>query len=114
MKVEGRILYIMDVKSGVSKNGKNWKTVDFVVEIPGQYPKKVCFNLFGEERVDTFCGTCNVQDEVVVDFKIDALEYIGKWYNKVSAWKVEKIGGVNRPSSSQNTHGRRNGDEYPF
>ena len=88
MKVEGRILYIMDVKSGVSKNGKNWKTVDFVVEIPGQYPKKVCFNLFGEERVATFCGTCNVQDEVVVDFEIDAQEYLGKWYNKVSAWKV--------------------------
>lgn len=114
MKVEGRILYIMDVKSGVSKNGKIWKTVDFVVEIPGQYPKKVCFNLFGEERVATFCSTCNVLDEVVVDFEIDAQEFLGKWYNKVSAWKVEKIGGVNRPSSSQNTQGRKNGDDYPF
>ena len=114
MKVEGRILHIMDVKSGVSKNGKNWKTVDFVVEIPGQYPKKVCFNLFGEERVGAFCDTCNVQDEVIVNFEIDAQEYLGKWYNKVSAWKVEKIGGGNGPSSPQNTQSRRNGDDYSF
>ena len=40
MKLEGKIIVAQPIQSGVSKNGNNWQRQDFVLEIPGQYPKK--------------------------------------------------------------------------
>ena len=45
MKLEGRIIVAQPIQSGVSKNGNNWQRQDFVLEIPGQYPKKVAFSV---------------------------------------------------------------------
>ncbi len=59
------------------------------MEVPGKYPKKVCFNLWGE-KIDQF----NVQlnDEVKVSLDVESREYNGRWYTEVRAWKVEKAG----------------------
>jgi len=45
MKLEGKIIVAQPIQSGVSKNGNNWQRQDFVLEIPGQYPKKVAFSV---------------------------------------------------------------------
>ena len=45
MKLEGRIIVAQPIQSGVSKNGNNWQRQDFVLEIPGQYTKKVAFSV---------------------------------------------------------------------
>ena len=86
MEIIGKVVSVLELQSGTSKKGSEWKKRDFVIEtLDEKFPKKVCFTLFGE-RADA----CPAIDNVVkVAFDIDAHEYNGKWFNSVNAWKVE-------------------------
>lgn len=45
----------MPAKSGVSaRTGNPWMTQEYVIEVPGQYPKKCAFSIFGEDRIKQF------------------------------------------------------------
>ena len=81
----------MDAKGGVSaRTGNSWMTQEYVIEVPGQYPKKCVFSIFGEERIKQF----NIQagEDITVQFDIDAHEYNGRWFNEVRAWDVRPAG----------------------
>ena len=56
------------------------------MEIPGQYPRHMVFNIFGEDRIKQF----NIQmgEDVTVSFDIDAREFNGRWYNDIRAFNV--------------------------
>ena len=86
MEIIGKVVSVLELQSGTSKKGSEWKKRDFVIEtLDEKFPKKVCFTLFGD-RADA----CPSIDSVVnVAFDIDAHEYNGKWFNSVNAWKVE-------------------------
>ncbi|MPM37915.1 hypothetical protein SDC9_84536 [bioreactor metagenome] len=88
MELSGKIIQVLEVVSGQGQNG-TWKRQDFILEVPGQYPKKICITIFGD-RVDQF----NVKqgEEVRVEADIESREYNGRWYTSVKAWKVEKAG----------------------
>ncbi len=78
----------MDLVSGTSKSGKAFQKREFVIETAGQYPKKVCMQLFGDK-----VNECpNVGDEVKVSFDIESREWNGKWFTQLNAWKVERQG----------------------
>ncbi len=86
MEITGKVVAVLDVQSGVSKNGNEWKKQEFVLETDGQYPKKACLTLFGDK-----VGLCpQVEETVTVTFDINAHEYNGRWFNSVDAWKVER------------------------
>ena len=68
MKLEGKIIVAQPIQSGVSKNGNNWQRQDFVLEIPGQYPKKVAFSVMNS-NIQNF-GLAVGQD---VDIEIDKM-----------------------------------------
>ncbi len=89
MELSGKIIQLLPLATGTGKTGTAWKKQDYVMEVPGKYPKKVCFNLWGE-KIDQF----NVQlnDEVKVSLDVESREYNGRWYTEVRAWKVEKAG----------------------
>jgi hypothetical protein len=88
MEFTGRIIKVLDQRAGVSsKTGNPWKMQDFVIEeTVGQFPKKMVFNVFGEENLNRF----NIQEgqELTVSFDINAREYNGRWYNDVRVWNV--------------------------
>ena len=87
MDIQGTIIAILPAHSGVSqKTGNAWMTQQYVLEIPGQYPRRMVFEVFGEDRIRQF----NIQPrgQYNVSFDIDASEYQGKWYNKIKAYSV--------------------------
>ena len=88
MEITGKIIAVLPERGGVSKTGNEWKTQEYVIETHEQYPKKVCFNVFGADKIAQF----NIQagDELTVSFDINAREYNGRGYNDVRAWKVER------------------------
>ena len=88
MEITGKVLAVLELQSGTSKKGSEWKKRDFVIEtLDEKFPKKVCFTLFGD-RADA----CPSIDSVVnVAFDIDAHEYNGKWFNSINAWKVDPV-----------------------
>ena len=89
MEIRGHIVQILPLQSGVSQaSGREWKKQEYILETGDQYPRKVCFQLFGD-RVDQF--PMAVGEEVVVSCDIESREYNGRWYTNVSAWKIDKV-----------------------
>jgi hypothetical protein len=89
MELTGKIIAVMEPRSGVStRTGNSWMTQEYVIEVPGQYPKRCLFNLFGEDRIKQF----NIQmgEEITISFDIDAREYNGRWYNDIRAYNVSR------------------------
>ena len=88
MEFTGRIIKALEPRSGVSaRTGNPWKMQDFVIEeAMGQFPKRMVFNVFGEDNLNRF----NIQEgqEVTVSFDVNAREYNGRWFNDIRAWNV--------------------------
>lgn len=90
MEIEGKIINVLPAQGGISaRTGNAWKSQEFVIETHENYPRKCCFRVFGEDRL----AAMNIQagEELRVFFDIDAREYQGRWYNTLSAWKVERV-----------------------
>ena len=87
MELTGRIIAIMEPRSGVSaRTGNSWMTQEYVLEVPGQYPKRCLFNIFGEDRIKQY--NIQLNEDITVQFDIDAREYNGRWYNDIRAYNV--------------------------
>lgn len=88
MELQGKVIAVLPEKSGVSARGE-WKAQSYVIETHEQYPKKLCFDVFGADRIAQF----NIQsgEELLVSFDLDAHEYNGRWFNSVRAWNVQRI-----------------------
>jgi hypothetical protein len=91
MEIRGRIIQVLPMASGTSKSGNAWKKQEYVLETLDQYPRKVCFNLFGD-RVDQY--PVQVGEEVLVSFDLESREFNGRWYTDVRAWKIDKADAV--------------------
>ena len=89
MELQGKVIAVLPERSGVSARGE-WKAQSFVIETHEQYPKKLCFDVFGADRLAQF----NIQsgEELLVSFEIDAHEYQGRFFNQVRAWNVIRPG----------------------
>ncbi len=90
MDIKGRIVQSLGTQTGQGKKG-TWRKQDFILETQAQYPKKVCFSLWGD-KIDQY--RLQVGDTVNVSFDIESREYNGRWYTDVRAWKVQKEGGT--------------------
>ena len=87
MELTGKIIAVLQANSGVSnRTGNPWMSQEYVIEVPGQYPRKCVFRLFGEDRIKQF----NIQqgEDITVQFDIDAHEYNGRWFNEIRAYNV--------------------------
>ena len=90
MEITGKIIAVLPPKQGVSQStGNAWMCQDYVLETQEMYPKKVCFNVFGAEKIQEM----NIQlgETLTVSLEINANEYQGKWFNQVRGWKVVKV-----------------------
>lgn len=90
MEISGRIIAVLEARGGTSaRTGNSWKVQSYVLETVEQYPKHICFEVFGEDKISLF----NIQQgqELTVSFDVDAHEYQGRWYNQIRAWKVAPV-----------------------
>lgn len=89
MTIEGKIIQVLPSQCGVSKtSGKEWALQAYVLETKEQYPKKVHFEVFGDDRIKA--NPCGVDDIVSVDFDIESREFNGRWYTSIRAWRIVK------------------------
>lgn len=94
MDLTGKIIAVLPANSGVSqRTGNPWMSQEYVIEVPGQYPRKCLFRVFGEDRIKQF----NIQmgQDVTVSFDIDAHEYNGRWFNEIRAFSVVPAAAIN-------------------
>ena len=79
----------MPPRTGTSKStGNEWKVQEYVIESHDQYPKKMCFEVFGTDKIAQF----NIQmgEELTVSFDIDARQWQDRWFNSVRVWAVNR------------------------
>ena len=95
LQVKGKVQQILKPESGVSRAGKEWNKQEFVIETEDQFPKKICFTLFGD-KTSLIDGLSN-GEEVEVSFNVESREYNGKWFHNINAWKVDKPSANNVP-----------------
>ena len=88
MEVVGKIIQGLPMQEGVGRNGNPWKLQGYVLETLDQYPRKVHFEVFGEDRIKM--NPCDVDQLVTVSFDIESREFNGRWYTSIRAWKIQQ------------------------
>lgn len=97
MEVVGKIIQVLPEQSGIGKNGNPWKVQPYVLETVEQYPRKVHFEVFGEERIKQ--NPCDIDQLVTVSFDIESREFNGRWYTSIRAWKIQQ-GDTTQPENT--------------
>ena len=123
MDLNVKIVKILDAQSYVSKsNNQTYVTRFFVGETTNtQFPKKVAFKVFGEEKFNAMGivvgGTYNVS------FDVESREWNGKYFTECQAWKAVRIDGqpqaqqpapTPQPQVAQAPQQAENADDVPF
>ena len=88
MEVVGKIIQVLPIQEGVGRNGNPWKVQPYVLETLDQYPRKVHFEVFGEDRIKQ--NPCDIDQLVTVSFDIESREFNGRWYTSIRAWKIQQ------------------------
>ena len=100
MEITGKIIAVLEERSGVAaSNGNSWRCGQYVLETTEQYPKKILFEVFGEDRIQSM--NIKTGEVLTVSFGIDAHEYNGKWYNQSRAWKVDRPSAIQADMSNK-------------
>lgn len=85
----GRVSAVLPVESGTSASGKSWSRQTIVItEENVQYPASIAVTLFNSELV----GTVAAGETITVHLSVKASEYQGRYFNNISAWKIEHVG----------------------
>ena len=87
MDIKGKIIQKLELQSGVSKAGNNWKKQEYVLETLDSYPKKVKFDFFGD-RADQY--PLEVGDVITLSYDIESREFNGRWYTDIRGFKAVK------------------------
>lgn len=71
-----------------SRNGNEWKMAEFLIEVPGNYPRHTVFQVSDgqQNRISRFESL--IGKTVKVSFDLDAHEWQGRWFNDIIAWGV--------------------------
>ena len=87
-EIQGKITVIGEVKKGTSKAGKDWQSLQFVVETDEQYNNVYPMELFGSEKIDNFMKYNKVGQLVDCKFNISASKWQDKYFVKLACWSV--------------------------
>ena len=102
MEIQGKVIAILEPQRFVSsKNGNEYVTTVFVIETPGQYPKKVAMKVIGEDKFKQMCiaigGIYNVS------FDVESREWKGKWFTECQAWRTQRVDGTQEQTQQATT-----------
>jgi hypothetical protein len=97
LELTGKITQILPEKSGTSARGA-WRIQEYIIELPGDYPKQVCFAVWGD-RIDQFA--IQQGQELTVSIDLESREHNGRWYTNVKAWRVTPANQAHAPDDSE-------------
>lgn len=100
-EIKGKIIAILPKRSGVARTGNTWASQEYVLETQEQYPRRMVFEAYGEDKIQEFF--IHQDDLVQVKFDVNAHEYKGKWYNSIRAWEVNHLDLNKKTTETNNT-----------
>lgn len=79
--VVGKIIDMLEAKSGISKNNKTWTAQDFVIE--RESGDTICFNVFGEDAIKDVRQSLGANVVVVLDIVSQKWRDNNKYYTNI-------------------------------
>ena len=100
MQFKGKIIEALPVVTGQGARG-TWVKQGFVLEYkPGQYPKTIAFDVFGDEKLQKF--RISVGEELICDIDFKAVKgRNGGTFNSVDCWNVTRVNQVQQQAPMQ-------------
>ena len=100
MQFKGKIIEALPVVTGQGARGQ-WVKQGFVLEYePGQYPKSIAFDVFGDEKLQKF--RISVGEELICDIDFKAVKgRNGSTFNSVDCWNVTRANKVQQQAQPQ-------------
>lgn len=86
MEITGKVVKILPEQSGQTSRGE-WRKQEFILEVPGNYPKSVCISMWGN-NIESF--GLSIGEEVTASIDIESREYNNRWYTNIKAWKIDR------------------------
>lgn len=86
--IKCRLVGKLQVQNGNSARGA-WCKQDFIVETIETYPRKICMNVWGEDKVAELSGY-NIGENLTISVNIESREFNGRWYTDVRAWRIQR------------------------
>ena len=116
LAITGKLVKALDLESGTSKAGKEWKKQSFVIDTGAQYNPEVCFSLFGDDKIAMLEGI-QPGSEIEVSFNLSSREYNGKYYHNIDAWRINRAAATvveDMPQPPINSLEADEDDDLPF
>lgn len=102
MEIRGKVINVLPIRQGQSQtSGRPWMIKETIIETYDQYPRKVLFELFGEDRIKS--NPCEIGDDVVVSFDLESRSFMGRdgveyWRTSARAYRVDRVDNMQAPA----------------
>jgi len=84
MEVTGKLVKILDLETGVSKAGKEWKKQSIVIDTGNDFNNEVCVSAFGDKLEQMH--KLEVGMEVSVLCNVYSREYNGRYFHNIDGY----------------------------
>ena len=106
--ISGYIVAVLPCEQGTSqRSGQPWMKQGYVLQHEqGQYPKHICFEIFGQDKIQQMA--IQYGEYLTVHLNADAHEDSnkpGKWYNELRCWRVDRMGQQMQPGQQMPMQG---------
>lgn len=98
MELTGKLIQLLPNVEGESARG-HWVRGGFVIETGDDYPRKVAFTAFGEERV-AMAQSIPMGTMVQVTFTPESREFNERWYTDLRASRIQPFVPGQMPAAS--------------
>jgi len=88
LTIKGNIINKLETETISGKDGKKWKKKNFIINTGAQFNSEICFQLFGEERIQIL-EKFNINDSVEVFFNLYSKKFNDRYFHNIDAWKIE-------------------------
>ncbi len=108
MEVTGKLVKKLELETGVSKAGKEWKKQSIVIDTGNEFNNEVCISAFGDkvERMNRL----EVGMEVSILCNVYSREYNGKYFHNIDGYLFTN---QSNKSSDKITNGEAE-EDMPF
>jgi len=84
MEVTGKLVKILDLETGVSKAGKEWKKQSILIDTGGDFNNEICISAFGDKLEQML--KLEVGMEVSVLCNVYSREYNGRYFHNIDGY----------------------------
>ena len=90
LSIQGLLIQKNQIENIENKEGKKWTKQTFLLDIGSDYNNRICFQLFGEEKIKLL-EKYQLGDRIEVFFNISSREYNKRYYHNIDAWKINSV-----------------------